>query len=241
MRVTRRVGWRNGCGGPAWHWPDASPGMTLAGPCGRHRGRCVVTGPTPCCLTPWCQRRSDGSTILGSPVVCLSILYQYHAPHKTAACGDRTHDRTPTKRMLHQLSYGGNCGSPWVDPIKYVEFQAASHHVTMASESPDVACPSSIMPQSGHPSSAYAHTVYGYPFRSVLTNDLVSADMRTPSFATPCLVQFVLYIYMTKSTSIGHMVWWHHISFACGVPWVQIPVCPCYCASMIRNDGSPDY
>ena len=38
LRVTRRVGWRNGtvgcpgCGGPAWHWPDASPGMTLATP-----------------------------------------------------------------------------------------------------------------------------------------------------------------------------------------------------------------
>ena len=37
MRVMRRVGWRNGtvgcpgCGGPAWHKPDASPG-TLAGP-----------------------------------------------------------------------------------------------------------------------------------------------------------------------------------------------------------------
>ena len=79
-----------GCGGPAWHWPDASPCMTLAGPWGRHRGRCVVTGPTPGCLTPWCQRRFDGSTILGSPAVCLSTLYQYHAPHKTAACGDRT-------------------------------------------------------------------------------------------------------------------------------------------------------
>ena len=38
----RRVGWRNGtvgcpgCGGPAWHWPDASPG-TPAGPWGDTR------------------------------------------------------------------------------------------------------------------------------------------------------------------------------------------------------------
>ena len=64
-----------------WH-----PGGTLR----RHKGRCVATGLTPCCLTPWCQRRSDGSTILGSPVVRLGILCQYHAPHKTAACSDRT-------------------------------------------------------------------------------------------------------------------------------------------------------
>ena len=36
LRVTRRLGWRSdivgcqSCGGPAWHWLDASPGMTLA-------------------------------------------------------------------------------------------------------------------------------------------------------------------------------------------------------------------
>ena len=54
----------------------------------------------------------DGSTILGSPVVCLSILYQYHAPHKTAACGDRTHDRTyaheahaPPAELRRQLRF----------------------------------------------------------------------------------------------------------------------------------------
>ena len=26
----------------------------------------------------------------------------------------------------------------------------------------------------------------------------------------------------------GHMVYWYHIRFACGRPWVQSPVCPCY-------------
>ena len=46
---------------------------------------------------------------------------------------------------------------------------------------------------------------------------------------------------MTKSTSIGHMVWWYHICFARGRPWVHIPVCPCMCACMIRNDSSPAY
>ena len=28
---------------------------------------------------------------------------------------------------------------------------------------------------------------------------------------------------------IGHMVEWYHIRFACGGPWVLIPVCPCQC------------
>ena len=39
-----------------------------------------------------------------------------------------------------------------------------------------------------------------------LGDDHFSTDMRTPSFPTPRLVQFVLYIYMNESTSIGHMV-----------------------------------
>ena len=70
------------------------------------------------------------STVLGSPTLwptCLITtmphatshpsgeLYclfehsdHHHAPGKTAACGDRTHDRTLTKRMLYHLSDGGN-------------------------------------------------------------------------------------------------------------------------------------
>ena len=29
-----------------------------------------------------------------------------------------------------------------------------------------------------------------------------------------------------RTASKGHMVQWHHIRFACGRPWAQIPVCP---------------
>ena len=38
-----------------------------------------------------------------------------------------------------------------------------------------------------------------------LGDDHFSTDIRTPSFLTPCLVQFVFCIYMNETTSIGHM------------------------------------
>ena len=27
--------------------------------------------------------------------------------------------------------------------------------------------------------------------------------------------------------AIGHVAQWFHIRFACGMPWVRTPVCPC--------------
>ena len=29
-----------------------------------------------------------------------------------------------------------------------------------------------------------------------------------------------------QEATMGHMVWWYHIRFACGRPFAQIPVCP---------------
>lgn len=65
-----------------------------------------------------CLCSSDGCTTLGNPTDRLSTVYHYHAPHTRATCGDRTHDRTPTKRMLYQLGYGGYCIPASTDPIK---------------------------------------------------------------------------------------------------------------------------
>ena len=50
-----------------------------------------------------CLCSIDGGATLGGPAGRLSTVYRYHAAHKRAACGDRTRDRTLTKRMLHQL------------------------------------------------------------------------------------------------------------------------------------------
>ena len=163
LRVTRRLGWRSdivgcqGCGGPAWHWLDASPGMTLARSWGKRSSRCVATRPTPCCLTPRCQRKSDGSTLLGSPTVSLSMLHQYvpcpTQDNRLWAGGDlspqpyacEAHALPTELRRQLRFIVGGL--------MPYIDVWGASQQVTTIADSNDVACPSSVMSLSSHPST----------------------------------------------------------------------------------------
>ena len=79
----------------------------------------------------------------------------------------------------------------------------------------------------------------GYPFRSVLSDDHVSADMRTPSVPTPCLVQFVVYLDDQIDINWAHGVVVSHprrMRKALGSnPSVSMHMC------MRDNDGSLDY
>jgi hypothetical protein len=62
--------------------------------------------------------------------------------------------------------------------------------------------------------------IVGLRARGALAMIIFSTDMRTPSFPTPCLVQFVLYIYMTKSPGTTD-----HESRAChepSAPWCHM-------------------
>ena len=110
----------------------------------------------------------------------------------------------------------------------------------MASESPDEACPSSIMSQSSHPSSAYAHTVSGYPVRSVPTDDHVSTDMKTPlrRHTVSCAIS-VVYLHDQTDTNWAHGVMVPHplrMRKAQGSnPSVSMHMC------MHDSDGSRDY
>ena len=94
-----------------WYHFDPAPSQKVNTPCGTRTRNLRIRSPTPCPLG------QGGCCILAQllGVLIASSGSGYHttqAPPKVrrgnkAPSGDRTHDRTLTKRMLYQLSYRG--------------------------------------------------------------------------------------------------------------------------------------